>query len=172
MIELSCYPHLCLSELITLILICLMVLNSYCFLWQPRWFNGGINGCKIEMHYICCDYTHTHTHRHTHRKLNIPLKYMYYTPDGCKIPRFVWHWIGPPVSCHQGLAGPRWQQMPLRPLSVSAGLCAPETSPARADATFKVTMVPGDGVGPELMTAVKDVFKVSFSPKFKFGIIT
>ena len=54
--------------------------------------------------------------------------------------------------------------MPLRPLSVSAGLCAPETSPARADATFKVTMVPGDGVGPELMTAVKEVFKVFFTP--------
>ena len=61
--------------------------------------------------------------------------------------------------------GPRWQQMPLRPLSVSAGLCGPEKSPARADATFKVTMVAGDGVGPELMLAVKDVFKVlSLSP--------
>lgn len=43
---------------------------------------------------------------------------------------------------------------------MSAGLCSPETPPARADGTFKVTMLPGDGVGPELMTAVKDVFKV------------
>ena len=62
----------------------------------------------------------------------------------------------------QGLSGPRWQQLASRPLSVSAGLCGPEAPPARADATFKVTMVPGDGVGPELMTAVKEVFKVSF----------
>ncbi|KAI3370341.1 hypothetical protein L3Q82_025109, partial [Scortum barcoo] len=36
--------------------------------------------------------------------------------------------------------------------------------PARADATFKVTMVPGDGVGPELMTAVKEVFKAGDVP--------
>lgn len=58
--------------------------------------------------------------------------------------------------------------MASRPLSVSAALCGPETPPARADATFKVTMVPGDGVGPELMTAVKEVFKVHFTA----GIIT
>lgn len=68
------------------------------------------------------------------------------------------------LLCHpQGLSGPQWQQLASRPLSVSAGLCGPEVPPARADATFKVTMVPGDGVGPELMTAVKDVFKVRFT---------
>uniref|UniRef100_A0A671QGK9 Isocitrate dehydrogenase [NAD] subunit beta, mitochondrial n=1 Tax=Sinocyclocheilus anshuiensis TaxID=1608454 RepID=A0A671QGK9_9TELE len=39
-----------------------------------------------------------------------------------------------------------------------------ETPPARADSTFKVTMVPGDGVGPELMTAVKEVFKAADVP--------
>lgn len=43
---------------------------------------------------------------------------------------------------------------------MSAALHGAEVPPARADAIFKVTMVPGDGVGPELMTAVKDVFKV------------
>ena len=64
------------------------------------------------------------------------------------------------VAMLQGLGGPRWQQLASRPLSLSAGLCGSETPPARADGTFKVTMVPGDGVGPELMTAVKDVFKV------------
>lgn len=53
--------------------------------------------------------------------------------------------------------------MASRQLSVSAALCGAEVPPARADATFKVTMVPGDGVGPELMTAVKDVFKVRFT---------
>lgn len=61
--------------------------------------------------------------------------------------------------------------MASRPLSVSAGLCSPETPPARADATFKVTMVPGDGVGPELMTAVKEVFKVHLH-KIDDGLIT
>lgn len=60
----------------------------------------------------------------------------------------------------QGLSGPRWQQLASRQLSVSAGLCGPDGPPTRADATFKVTMIPGDGVGPELMTAVKEVFKV------------
>ncbi|MGH0187740.1 UNVERIFIED_CONTAM: hypothetical protein FKN15_026272, partial [Acipenser sinensis] len=34
----------------------------------------------------------------------------------------------------------------------------------RADVQFKVTMVPGDGVGPELMTAVKEVFKAADVP--------
>lgn len=62
----------------------------------------------------------------------------------------------------QGLGGPRWQQQVSRQFSVSAGLCGPDGPPTRADATFKVTMLPGDGVGPELMTAVKEVFKVFF----------
>lgn len=66
----------------------------------------------------------------------------------------------------QGLGGPRWQQLASRQFSVSAGLCGPDGPPTRADATFKVTMIPGDGVGPELMTAVKDVFKVLFFNEF------
>lgn len=53
--------------------------------------------------------------------------------------------------------------MASRQLSVSAALRGAEVPPARADAIFKVTMVPGDGVGPELMTAVKDVFKVCYA---------
>lgn len=69
----------------------------------------------------------------------------------------------------QGLSSPRWQQLASRPLSLSAGLCGSEAPPARADATFKVTMVPGDGVGPELMTAVKEVFKVNLDGA---GVIT
>ncbi|CAB1315434.1 unnamed protein product [Coregonus sp. 'balchen'] len=60
--------------------------------------------------------------------------------------------------------GPRWQQLASRPLSMTACLGGPEAPPARADATFKVTMVPGDGVGPELMTAVKEVFKAADVP--------
>lgn len=60
----------------------------------------------------------------------------------------------------QGLGGPRWQQLASRQFIASAGLCGQDGPPTRADATFKVTMIPGDGVGPELMTAVKDVFKV------------
>ncbi|KAK3524603.1 hypothetical protein QTP70_029909 [Hemibagrus guttatus] len=47
----------------------------------------------------------------------------------------------------------------VRSLSLSTNQNATETPPARADSTFKVTMVPGDGVGPELMMAVKEVFK-------------
>lgn len=70
----------------------------------------------------------------------------------------------------QGLGGPRWQQLASRQFSVSAGLCGPDGPPTRADATFKVTMVPGDGVGPELMTAVKDVFKVFFFISFLSGM--
>lgn len=31
----------------------------------------------------------------------------------------------------------------------------------RVEGAFPVTMLPGDGVGPELMHAVKEVFKVS-----------
>lgn len=55
--------------------------------------------------------------------------------------------------------------MASRQLGVSAALRGTEVPPARADAIFKVTMVPGDGVGPELMTAVKDVFKVCYKVK-------
>lgn len=32
---------------------------------------------------------------------------------------------------------------------------------AKSESTFQVTMLPGDGVGPELMHAVKEVFKVT-----------
>lgn len=36
----------------------------------------------------------------------------------------------------------------------------PQSHNAKAEGTFQVTMLPGDGVGPELMHAVKEVFKV------------
>ncbi|MEQ2220431.1 Isocitrate dehydrogenase [NAD] subunit beta, mitochondrial [Ilyodon furcidens] len=68
------------------------------------------------------------------------------------------------VTLVKGLGGARMHQLASRPLSVSASLCGQETPPPRADGTFKVTMVPGDGVGPELMTAVKDVFKAGDIP--------
>lgn len=74
------------------------------------------------------------------------------------------------LSHPQGLSGPRWQQLASRPLSLSSGLCGSESPPARADSTFKVTMVPGDGVGPELMTAVKDVFKVKLKVLLSFRL--
>ncbi|XP_027488097.1 isocitrate dehydrogenase [NAD] subunit beta, mitochondrial-like, partial [Corapipo altera] len=35
---------------------------------------------------------------------------------------------------------------------------------AKAEGTFQVTMLPGDGVGPELMHAVKEVFKAASVP--------
>ncbi|XP_027766181.1 isocitrate dehydrogenase [NAD] subunit beta, mitochondrial-like [Empidonax traillii] len=35
---------------------------------------------------------------------------------------------------------------------------------AKAEGTFQVTMLPGDGVGPELMHAVKEVFKAANVP--------
>ncbi|XP_041744600.1 isocitrate dehydrogenase [NAD] subunit beta, mitochondrial isoform X2 [Coregonus clupeaformis] len=70
------------------------------------------------------------------------------------------------VTLAKGLTGtgPQWQQLAARSLSMTASLGGPEAPPARADATFKVTMVPGDGVGPELMTAVKEVFKAGDVP--------
>uniref|UniRef100_A0A8C7ZLD7 Isocitrate dehydrogenase [NAD] subunit, mitochondrial n=1 Tax=Oryzias sinensis TaxID=183150 RepID=A0A8C7ZLD7_9TELE len=64
----------------------------------------------------------------------------------------------------KGLGASRWQQLASRQLSLSPGLCGSESPLARADAIFKVTMIPGDGVGPELMTAVKDVFKAGDIP--------
>lgn len=67
------------------------------------------------------------------------------------------------VSVNQGFSGPWLHQLSSRPLGVSACLHAPEAPPARADSIFKVTMLPGDGVGPELMTAVKEIFKVIVS---------
>lgn len=70
------------------------------------------------------------------------------------------------VSCSlhpQGLTGAAVKPLCVRSLSLSANQNASETPPARADSTFKVTMVPGDGVGPELMMAVKEVFKVNMS---------
>ncbi|XP_005808517.1 isocitrate dehydrogenase [NAD] subunit beta, mitochondrial isoform X1 [Xiphophorus maculatus] len=71
---------------------------------------------------------------------------------------------GTALALAKGLGGARLHQLVSRPLSVSASLCGSEAPPARADSTFKVTMIPGDGVGPELMTAVKDVFKAGDIP--------
>uniref|UniRef100_A0A8C9TCP8 Isocitrate dehydrogenase [NAD] subunit, mitochondrial n=1 Tax=Scleropages formosus TaxID=113540 RepID=A0A8C9TCP8_SCLFO len=52
----------------------------------------------------------------------------------------------------------------LRPVCVSACQRTPERSSVHARNTFKVTMVPGDGVGPELMRAVREVFKAADVP--------
>uniref|UniRef100_A0A8C7ICE2 Isocitrate dehydrogenase (NAD(+)) 3 non-catalytic subunit beta n=1 Tax=Oncorhynchus kisutch TaxID=8019 RepID=A0A8C7ICE2_ONCKI len=60
--------------------------------------------------------------------------------------------------------GSRWQQLAARPHSMTACLGVPEAPTARADATFTVTVVSRDGVGPELMTAVKEVFKAADLP--------
>ncbi|XP_023667475.1 isocitrate dehydrogenase [NAD] subunit beta, mitochondrial isoform X1 [Paramormyrops kingsleyae] len=68
------------------------------------------------------------------------------------------------VALSKGLGGPWLHQLSSRPLGVSACLHTPEAPPARADSIFKVTMLPGDGVGPELMTAVKEIFKASDVP--------
>ncbi|KAG9338304.1 hypothetical protein JZ751_025975 [Albula glossodonta] len=68
------------------------------------------------------------------------------------------------VTLAKGLNGLWLNQLGSRPLSVGSCLRMPEAPPARADSTFKVTMVPGDGVGPELMTAVKEVFKAGDVP--------
>uniref|UniRef100_A0A8C5X6P4 Uncharacterized protein n=1 Tax=Malurus cyaneus samueli TaxID=2593467 RepID=A0A8C5X6P4_9PASS len=45
------------------------------------------------------------------------------------------------------------------PVSVAIPHPLQVTSPS-SGGTFQVTMLPGDGVGPELMHAVKEVFKV------------
>ncbi|KAG8134238.1 hypothetical protein E2320_007370 [Naja naja] len=49
----------------------------------------------------------------------------------------------------------------LRGLSSSAALLQ---KPAQAEGAFPVTLLPGDGVGPELMHSVKEVFKVAGVP--------
>ncbi|TRY88570.1 hypothetical protein DNTS_034544, partial [Danionella cerebrum] len=64
----------------------------------------------------------------------------------------------------KGLSGCQLQPICVRPLNLTSSQGVSETPPARADSTFKVTMVPGDGVGPELMTAVKEVFKAADVP--------
>ncbi|XP_039615317.1 isocitrate dehydrogenase [NAD] subunit beta, mitochondrial isoform X1 [Polypterus senegalus] len=62
----------------------------------------------------------------------------------------------------------QWAPVLRRPFCVSASLQHQITSnqgdAARADGVFKVTMIPGDGVGPELMTSVKEVFKAGDVP--------
>ncbi|KAL2087889.1 hypothetical protein ACEWY4_016717 [Coilia grayii] len=68
------------------------------------------------------------------------------------------------VTLVKGAGAPLWQPACARALSLTACRNVPEAPPARADSTFKVTMVPGDGVGPELMTAVKEVFKAGDVP--------
>ncbi|XP_063067631.1 isocitrate dehydrogenase [NAD] subunit beta, mitochondrial isoform X4 [Engraulis encrasicolus] len=68
------------------------------------------------------------------------------------------------VTLVKGAGAPLWQPTCARALSLTAARNVPEAPPARADSTFKVTMVPGDGVGPELMTAVKEVFKAGDVP--------
>ncbi|XP_041091235.1 isocitrate dehydrogenase [NAD] subunit beta, mitochondrial-like isoform X1 [Polyodon spathula] len=60
-----------------------------------------------------------------------------------------------------------WGLISSRALGTTPCLQHPTGSqgdPVRADVQFKVTMVPGDGVGPELMTAVKEVFKAGDVP--------
>uniref|UniRef100_UPI00129407F5 isocitrate dehydrogenase [NAD] subunit beta, mitochondrial n=1 Tax=Lonchura striata TaxID=40157 RepID=UPI00129407F5 len=52
-----------------------------------------------------------------------------------------------------------------RGLGTSAALLQqPQAKSHRAEGTFQVTMLPGDGVGPELMHAVKEVFKAGNVP--------
>uniref|UniRef100_A0A8C9V0T6 Isocitrate dehydrogenase [NAD] subunit, mitochondrial n=1 Tax=Scleropages formosus TaxID=113540 RepID=A0A8C9V0T6_SCLFO len=68
------------------------------------------------------------------------------------------------LSLNRTLRG-SWCQAPdLRPVCVSACQRTPERSSVHARNTFKVTMVPGDGVGPELMRAVREVFKAADVP--------
>lgn len=64
-----------------------------------------------------------------------------------------------PAVCRLGLAhgsrprgGGRSSKCPLLSL---------QSENAKPEGTFQVTMLPGDGVGPELMHAVKEVFKVT-----------
>ncbi|POI28554.1 hypothetical protein CIB84_007696 [Bambusicola thoracicus] len=48
--------------------------------------------------------------------------------------------------------------------ALSAGRTAVTSENAKSESTFQVTMLPGDGVGPELMHAVKEVFKAASVP--------
>uniref|UniRef100_A0A8C6YME9 Isocitrate dehydrogenase [NAD] subunit, mitochondrial n=3 Tax=Nothoprocta TaxID=8806 RepID=A0A8C6YME9_NOTPE len=50
------------------------------------------------------------------------------------------------------------------PARRSRGPSAPQAPGGRGEGTFQVTMLPGDGVGPELMHAVKEVFKAASVP--------
>lgn len=50
----------------------------------------------------------------------------------------------------------------LQPAANAISLRArPQAEDVKVEGAFPVTMLPGDGVGPELMHAVKEVFKVS-----------
>uniref|UniRef100_A0A5F8GR63 Isocitrate dehydrogenase [NAD] subunit, mitochondrial n=1 Tax=Monodelphis domestica TaxID=13616 RepID=A0A5F8GR63_MONDO len=52
-----------------------------------------------------------------------------------------------------------------RPLYIpSTFFCASQVDDVKVEGAFPVTMLPGDGVGPELMHAVKEVFKAASVP--------
>uniref|UniRef100_A0A8C9T8E4 Isocitrate dehydrogenase [NAD] subunit, mitochondrial n=1 Tax=Scleropages formosus TaxID=113540 RepID=A0A8C9T8E4_SCLFO len=65
------------------------------------------------------------------------------------------------LSYTHGMVIPKQNKLPV---CVSACQRTPERSSVHARNTFKVTMVPGDGVGPELMRAVREVFKAADVP--------
>jgi len=61
------------------------------------------------------------------------------------------------VRCSRA-RGPVWALGRSR--SSEWSLLSAQSENAKSEGTFQVTMLPGDGVGPELMHAVKEVFKV------------
>ncbi|XP_040275381.1 isocitrate dehydrogenase [NAD] subunit beta, mitochondrial isoform X1 [Bufo bufo] len=60
---------------------------------------------------------------------------------------------------------PRWTPL-IRSVSSAPVLQAAHTQvePVKSEGAFHVTMIPGDGVGPELMHSVKEVFKAADVP--------
>lgn len=58
------------------------------------------------------------------------------------------------AGAHGGRAGGMWA--PRRPTFT---LCLPQPPSAKYGGRHTVTMIPGDGIGPELMLHVKSVFR-------------
>lgn len=67
----------------------------------------------------------------------------------------------PPPSCGVQAGARTWIAAPGGGRSSKCPLLSLQSENAKPEGTFQVTMLPGDGVGPELMHAVKEVFKVT-----------
>uniref|UniRef100_A0A8B9TG78 Isocitrate dehydrogenase [NAD] subunit, mitochondrial n=3 Tax=Anatinae TaxID=2068716 RepID=A0A8B9TG78_ANAPL len=74
--------------------------------------------------------------------------------------------LSPPAAPPQGLLRARsigaWRALSATAALRDTAKGKPENT--KPDGTFQVTMLPGDGVGPELMHAVKEVFKAASVP--------
>ncbi len=73
---------------------------------------------------------------------------------------------GIPMTAHRGIAAAAAVSASHRPASSSAAASVPHQGIpiAKYGGRHTVTMMPGDGIGPEMMAHVKEVFRVAGAP--------